>query len=422
MKHIWWINHHAVPPIVPGGTRHYSLAKEIMNLGDYKVTIINGSFDHLTPHFEEGAKWGSELSAPVLRCYDGVDFLSLPTPYYEGNASLGRLKNMWSFYKNAQKYLGISIPNIIDRPDMIIGSTVHPLAAYAGYKLSQRYNVPFIYEVRDLWPLTLVEIGKISKYNPVALAFGYLDRTMAKASELIITTAPLMQNYYIDNYRIDASKFIWITNGSDITKVQTSGDDRIGNNAVIRIGYTGTLGLANGIELFLKNLNEVHKDVLKHFNFTFIGNGIKKPELITYCKKYYLPVIFQSAVPKNNIVDVLTQFDMLLVIVLPSPIYRYGTSLNKMADYFAIGRPIMMIGNVAQNPVIESGAGFIGTDINDLEAILKSIIACSPEDLQKKANNARAYAALHYDWTQLSKRLLEKLKPLMQGETTRCSY
>ena len=53
MKHIWWINHHAVPPIVPGGTRHYSLAKEIMNHGDYKVTIINGSFDHLTPHFEE---------------------------------------------------------------------------------------------------------------------------------------------------------------------------------------------------------------------------------------------------------------------------------------------------------------------------------------------------------------------------------
>ena len=105
MKHIWWINHHAIPPVVPGGTRHYSLAKEIMEQGDYKVTIINGSFDHLTSHFEEGAEWGAKLQWPILRNYDGVDFYTLPTPYYEGSTSIGRIKNMLLFYKNAMRYL-----------------------------------------------------------------------------------------------------------------------------------------------------------------------------------------------------------------------------------------------------------------------------------------------------------------------------
>lgn len=414
MRHIWWMNHHAVPPIVPGGTRHYSLARAIMKLGDYKVTIINGSFDHLTPHFEEGAAWGACLSTPIVRSYDGVDFCSLPTPYYEGNASLGRLKNMRGFYKNAMNYLSPHNLTVIDKPDIIIGSTVHPFAAYAGYKLSRLHDVPFIYEVRDLWPLTLVEIGKISKYNPVALAFGYLDKKMAKESKLIITTAPLMKNYYINNYQTDERKFIWITNGSDIVESQfLSNDNFIHNGSQIHVGYAGTIGLANGIDLFIHNLKTLDKNVLKHFSFTFIGNGVKKNELIDYCKIHELPVIFHDAVPKNQVAETLSRFDILMVIILPSPIYRYGTSLNKMADYHAIGRPILMIGNIAHNPVVESGAGFVCSDIYDLEITLKNIINRSTDELQHKADRAKSYAALNYDWTQLSKRLLEKLKPLM---------
>lgn len=418
MRHIWWINHHAVPPIVPGGTRHYSLAREVMKLGDYKVTVINGSFDHLTPHFAEGAKWGARLQSPILRNYDGVDFYTLPTPYYEGNASLGRLKNMRAFYKNAMKYLSPHNPTLIGKPDIIIGSTVHPLAAYAGYKLSQLYNVPFVYEVRDLWPLTLVEIGKISRYNPISLIFGYLDKKMAKAARLIITTAPLMKNYYIENYQIDDGKFIWITNGSDIVETQfLSNDNFIHNDNQIHVGYAGTIGLANGIDLFIYNLKTLDKNVLKHFCFTFVGNGVKKKELIDYCKMHELPVIFHDAVPKNQVAETLARFDILMLIILSSPIYRYGTSLNKVADYHAIGKPILMIGNIAHNPVVESEAGFVCPDINDLEITLKNIINSSTDELQHKAYRARSYAALNYDWTQLSKRLLEKLKPLIQGET-----
>lgn len=415
MKHIWWINHHAVPPIVPGGTRHYSLAREIMKLGDYKVTIINGSFDHLTPHFEEGIAWGASLVNPVVRNYDGVDFCSLPTPYYEGNASLGRLKNMWAFYINAMKHLSPNNRTIIDKPDIVIGSTVHPFAAYAGYKLSNQHSVPFVYEVRDLWPLTLVEIGKISKYNPVTLMFGYLDKKMAKAASLIITTAPLMKNYFVDNYQINERKIIWITNGSDIVGMNFSSNYNFIHNdrQKIHVGYAGTIGLANGIELFIHNLKTLDKNVLKHFCFTFIGNGVKKAELIDYCKIYELPVIFHDAVPKNHVAEMLARFDMLMVMILPSPIYRYGTSLNKIADYHAIGRPVLMIGDIAHNPIVESGAGFVCSDINNLEITLKNIINSSTDELQHKADSARSYAALNYDWAQLSKRLLEKLKPLM---------
>ena len=64
-KHIWWLNHHAIPPVVPGGTRHFALAKSLMKK-EYKTTIINGSFGHVNSHFEENGDFGQNLKQPIL--------------------------------------------------------------------------------------------------------------------------------------------------------------------------------------------------------------------------------------------------------------------------------------------------------------------------------------------------------------------
>ena len=135
-KHIWWLNHHAVPPVVSGGTRHFALAKSLKKLG-YKTTIINGSFDHinLNSHFEENREFGQNLNEPLLRSYEGIDFYSIPTLYYKGNASVGRVKNMISYYFGCMKHL--KTKSTISKPDIIVGSVVHPFAAYAAYRLSK---------------------------------------------------------------------------------------------------------------------------------------------------------------------------------------------------------------------------------------------------------------------------------------------
>ena len=410
MKHIWWINHHAVPPTVPGGTRHYSLAKEIMKLGDYKVTIINGSFDHLTPHFEEGSEWGASLPAPIIRSYDGVDFCSLPTPYYEGNASLGRLQNMRVFYKNAMKNLSPHNLTIIDKPEIIIGSTVHPLAAYAGYKLSHLYHVPFVYEVRDLWPLTLVEIGKISKYNPISLIFGYLDEKMAKAACLIITTAPLMKNYYIDNYQIDESKFIWITNGSSfISNSCRSISQR--EQKILKVGYTGALGHANGLCELLDVLSTIPQEIMEHFSFTFVGDGPLKVTLKDIAKKYkFRNVFFKDAIPKDEMYETLQSFDILLFSLVKSPIFRYGISPNKLADYHAAGKPIIEIISAQQTPVLMAQSGYHIDNLSELPSLLSRLLNDDEDTFLKMASNARKFAEEYYSWKHLAQKLNQKIK------------
>ncbi|MDZ3831681.1 MAG: hypothetical protein U0S50_07675 [Sphingopyxis sp.] len=86
--------------------------------------------------------------------FDGINFLWVTTPSYQGNG-LGHLRNMAAYSLRA---LG-KASDLLPRPDTIIGSSVHPLAAWSGARLASRFNVPFFFEVRDLWPETLITRG-----------------------------------------------------------------------------------------------------------------------------------------------------------------------------------------------------------------------------------------------------------------------
>lgn len=409
-KIIWWLNHHAKLPVKGTGGRHYSLAKSLQKHG-YKVTIVNGTFDHIVGSFDKHNTEAEINHVPVLRTSDGVDFCSISTPPYKGNASIGRVKNMIAFYFGAMKYLrGVTE---LPKPDLIIGSVVHPFAAYAGYRLSKYYKVPFVYEVRDLWPRTLVELGRISSKHPFVILLDKLDGFLAKKAKLIITTAPLMKNHYKERFGIPEEKCLWITNGTSFTKNTPIPMRRIGEDDVIEVGYTGTIGLANGIKEFLEELINVPKDIVERFNFTFIGPGPLKEALAHYAEENALPVVFGKAVPKDQMWNELIKFDMLLITTLPTELYKYGISPNKLAEYHAAERPIVMIAKVSENPVLISGSGYVTEQIGNLSTLLKNILNETNEDYQLKASYGRKYALEEYDWDILALKLKKRLDTLL---------
>ena len=410
MKHIWWLNHHAGFPVNFTGARHYSLAVSLQKKG-YKVTIINGTFSHTGGYMNKSLSDPGAILSPILKTYDGVDFYSIPTPFYKGNASLGRVKNMLAYYFGAMKYLRGKAD--VQKPDLIIGSVVHPFAAYAGYRLSKYYKVPFVYEVRDLWPRTLVELGRISSKHPFVILLDKLDGFLAKKAKLIITTAPLMKNHYKERFNISEDKCLWVTNGTAFTKNDPVPMRVIEKNDVIQVGYTGTIGLANGIKEFLEELINIPKDIVKSFNFTFIGAGPLKETLAHYAVDNDLPVVFEEAVSKDQIWNELIKFDMLLITGLPTELYKYGISPNKLAEYHAVERPIIMIGKVSENPVLISGSGYVTGQIGNLSTILKNILNETNEDYQLKASSGRKYALEEYDWDILALKLKKRLDTLL---------
>ena len=408
--HIWWQNHHAKLPVNGTGGRHFSLAIALRKHG-YKVTIINGTFDHIVGSFDKNNTETAANNHPIVRTYDGVDFCSIPTPSYKGNASAGRVKSMLAFYFGAMKYLKGRTD--IPKPDLIIGSVVHPFAAYAGYRLSKYYNVPFVYEVRDLWPRTLVELGRISSKHPFVILLDKLDGFLAKKAKLIITTAPLMKNHYKERFNISEDKCLWVTNGTAFTKKKPTAMRTIEENDVIQVGYTGNIGYGNGIRNFLQALSIVDQDLLNKFKFLFVGEGPFKKELAAYAKEKELPVEFKDSVPKDRVWEILQKFDFLLFIIIETPILKFGISSNKLSDYHSAGRPIIEIVSCNSSPVQSSGAGYHADSFGELPKILSAICNADQEEYIEKGEKGYLFAQENYDWDNLAKKIHESLKVLL---------
>jgi len=401
---IWWINHHARPPVVPGGTRHYNLAKELKKLG-HRTTVINGTFDHLGPLSNKGDATYSGWR-PLKKTYDGVPFFSVPTPRYSGNASFGRIWNMVVFTVKTVKIFGWAPPT--EKPDVIVGSTVHPLAAFAGLILSRIHRVPFVYEVRDLWPLTLVELGKISPRHPAVAFFGLLDRVLARSASTILITAPLMYKYYQERYSLPKDRFLWVTNGSDLSFSERTTLSK-GKPSIMQIGYSGTLGEANGVFELIKALNNTPEEILKAFQLHIIGDGPQKDRIKRAAARSRFNVVFHDPVPKMLLSEKLSRFDLLLVILQPSPIYRYGISLNKLADYHKVGKPIVMVGKCAANPLDLSHAGFKVESLEELPLLLRKVCTTPASELARMGENGMIYAEKNYEWSSLAKKLEKRL-------------
>jgi len=285
--------------------------------------------------------------------------------------------------------------------------------ADAARNLSRHFKVPFVYEVRDLWPLTPIELGGYSRWHPFLLYLDYLDRKLAKSADLIITTAPLMKEYYKERFGTPDEKFLWITNGTDLELFKVLPD--VGENEekdTFDIYYAGAHGLANGLDQIFDQLTVImarHPQV----RLTLVGDGPLKQHLIERAGKENLPVRFLDAVPKKELPAILNKADALLVYLEPCSLYRYGISLNKLADYHAMGKPILFVGDCAENPVIQSGAGMVAKTIEEFPSIVEKMIRMNPEEKKLMGEKGRSYAEENYNWEKLAKITSDTLKGLL---------
>ena len=174
---IWIFNHYAHPPDLPGGTRHYDLGRELVQLGN-NVTIFATSFHHFT-HRE--ARLGPKEKFKIEKV-NGVKFVWVSTPPYQRN-DWRRIQNMIAFAVRVLS-LGQRITRLapdIGRPDVVMGSSPHLFTPLAAYLVSKKYRVPFIMEVRDLWPQSLIDLGAFSEHHPLMKALQFLENFFISA-------------------------------------------------------------------------------------------------------------------------------------------------------------------------------------------------------------------------------------------------
>ena len=404
---IWMIAQDSRPPVLPGITRHYALGREWGARGD-EVLVVHGSFDHLGPCVPEDHAALVSRGEILERSYDGVRFLTVPVPPYEGSATPGRLWNNWLFGRRVEQLLG---GGRFGAPHVVVGSTVHPWAARAGMRLAQRFGVPFVFEVRDLWPQTLVDLGRISPRHPLVRYFGAVERTLVRHADLVVTSAPRMGAYFRERYGLPEERWCWITNGTFVDDFDPEPPEE---RETLEIFYTGTLGRANRLDRFVPLLPELARRC-PSLRFVFVGRGDMRRDLEAQGRSRELPVRFEDPVAKRHVPELLRRASAFLVVLDDLPLYRYGTSLNKMADYHAAGRPVILLGDCAENPLAASGAGWVARNEEELPGAMEALVRAGSRGRRELGEKARRYAREHYDWPRLAARLRGRLDDLVRS-------
>lgn len=347
-KNIWVINQFAGTPTSGWGERHYYFSKNWIKQG-YDVTIISGSYNHV---FNELPDAPNQFNFENV---EGTNFCWVKTPKYNPKSLL----RFWSFIIFAIKVYFLPV-RLIGRPDIIVVSSMPIFPVLSGYWLKLRYKAKaFIFEIRDIWPLTLIMLGGISKNHPAARLIGWFEKFGYKKADKIVSLLPNAKSH-IEEIAKAGSKFVYIPNGLDEGVLNKESAplkylEQIPTDRFV-IGYTGTLGLANALEYFVEAAGLLKDD--PRFFFVIVGDGYLKEELMNQSKEFG-NIAFFPKVRKNQVASYLQKFDLCFVGRNDTPLFKHGVSANKYFDYMLASKPILDSNNLIKDPVELSGCGLI---------------------------------------------------------------
>lgn len=414
VRHVWVLHHDAQEPGGTGGTRHYSLARHLRGYG-WTATIIASSVEH-----RSGRQRLTRREKRRIQQFDGVPFLWLRTTGYSGNGA----SRIWNMLQYTLAALKPDNTRDLAPPDIIIGSSVHPLAAWAGLRLARRFNVPFVFEVRDLWPQTLVDMGRLSERNPVTLALRMLERHLYRNAEAVVTLLPKAVDY-IAPLGVDPRRVVWISNGADLdmypeVAAAPAESDRF------TLMFFGTLGESFSLRNLIQAMKLVEDDPEgQPVRLRLIGSGVAKPALMELARELSLTRIqFEEPVPKDQIPALAAEADAFVICVRDLPrLYRFGISMNKIFDYMAAGRPIIISADVPGNPVSDAGAGITVPPDNpsELAAAILAMAALPAEERRQLGLAGRHHLEQKYSMEVLARKLASALDACQRPDRTKAS-
>lgn len=400
-KTIWIIHQYASTPETGMGGRHYYLAEELGKLG-YKVYVIASGYTHLL-------RKPPELQKPFLfEKRDHFTFVWVRMPKYQEAHSKKRVLNWFLFPWKIQK-LSKLIP---DKPNIILCSSPSPIAYLGAEKLAKKFKARLAFEIRDIWPLTLIELGGYSPKHPFIRFMQWVEDRAYKKSDIVISN---LRNAveHMQNRGMNPEKFHWVPNGVSLAEISENiplnpqSKNELPVNKFI-IGYTGTIGVANTLNTLI-DAAALLKEYQDKFAFVIVGNGQEKTSLKQYSHSLGLNnIYFLNAIPKKEIQSMINNFDTCYIGLTKDPLFRFGVSPNKLFDYLYSGKPILYaIDSGAYRPVAELS---IGKQIppEDSQALAKAIIDIynMPETEKNEISKRAKQAILElYNYQHLARKL-----------------
>lgn len=391
----------------PGGTRHLFLLRHFQARG-MKVRVIAGSVNYMTGR--------SRFSPPRLyrrEHVDGIEILWVYALPFLKYGLLGKIACYLSFF-------ALALPPVLaERPDLLIATSPPPTVAALGWLLSRLKRIPWIFEVRDLWPEMARDLGLGSRWILRPL-FYLTDRVMRflyrQASFVVSLTFGLRQ--HLLEQGLSPERVGTVPNGVDpiFVSAEALSPSPLAKEGKFRVMYVGSMGMANRVESILE-IARVLKENPK-VEFVLAGDGPLQSALRKKAAMLALDnVRMLGPVPRNQVPALLSTADVCLLTHAQTDSFR-ALLPNRLFDYMAAGCPVILCllpGDASA--VLEEAGGGIRVNPGDPEAAGKAILHYleHPEEAGKAGQSGQAYVFKHFRREALAEKYLEIIQARMRS-------
>ncbi len=357
-----------------GGTRHYEMAQYLVAHG-HQVTIIASPVSYLSgKRLSQRAHWVEKLipqpGITILRTY------TLPV-LHRGFAL--RVLSFFSFMISSF-IEGLKVRHV----DLVWGTSPSIFQGVTAWALARLKRVPFLFEVRDLWPAFAIAVGVLKNKVLISLSQG-LERFLYRHADQVMVNSP----GYIDHVQENGARNVaLIPNGADpkMFHPQGAGNElrqQLGLEGKFIVLYAGAHGLSNDLGVVIAAADLLRSRFEIHF--LFVGDGKEKPALQRQAQALELTnVTFLSSVPKNEMDTVMAASDACLAILKPIEMYK-TTYPNKVFDYMAAGKPVVLAIDGVIREVVESTSAGVAVQPGNPQDLAQGITYLTEHPAQAHA-------------------------------------
>ena len=405
--HIYYIIHYFPPELNGGATRASELAK-LWSMNGHKVTILTGFPNH--------------PNGVIPEAYRGKFFMEEMVNGYHVRRNFIYATPNKGFVKRIMNHISLTISSVLGsitkaRPDVIIASSPPLFLAISGYILSRIKRVPYIFEVRDIWPQQAVDLGMLRNRYIIrameALEF-FLYKSAAKVVGVAESTRCVLTKRGLTSEKIEI-----IFNGTDLEKFKPGPvdmvlKDRFGLQDKFVVSYIGTIGLSQGLAVLVEaaqKLDKSHPDI----HFLIVGDGARRDMLVAMCDNMKLHnITFLEPQPRSLVPDLYRLSDVTVVSLRNVPLFK-STIPSKIFEIMSCGTAmILAVDGEARNIVEQAGGGLCITPENP-EAMAEAILRIydHPALRAQFTTHGRAYVGKYYDRQALAQQYLDILQNMV---------
>jgi colanic acid biosynthesis glycosyl transferase WcaI len=404
---ILYVSQYFPPEMGAPAARAAELSRHWARMG-HDVTVLTGFPNH--PTGEVPAEWRSRLRGLVWNeIVHGVHVVRTwlwPLPNRKAHE---RIRNYASFWLSAS-LRGLTL----QKPDVVIGTSPQLLVALSGWWLAWWKRVPFVFEVRDLWPESLAAVGAGGEGSALHRTLSAIAGFLYRRSHHIVVVTAAFKDHLIQNWKVPAQKISVVENGVETDLFRSCAPAIVpGTEGRFVICYIGTMGLAHGLETLIAAAEKLQQS-FPHAMFLMIGEGAEKERIVELAATRGLTnICFLNQQPREQIPAYIAGSDICLVMLKKAELFKTVIP-TKLLEYIACEKPVIVaVDGQARQIVEEAGAGiFVEPDDGNALAAAITVLAADPEERRRMGIRGRQYIVSRFSREQTARTYISVLEDM----------